>query len=69
MIKYLTKDHIWQHEQTNYWFDVDGDQYAIADQNGNLSLLDSEGYPIDPCNDHDNVFDQLKPLYVGHIND
>jgi len=45
-IKFIDKEQIWQHETTRYWFDVDGDEYCIADQNGDLTLLDSDGCGI-----------------------
>ena len=68
-IKFLEKEQLWQHEQTRYWFEVDGENYCLADTNGNLDLLDSEGYPIEHCNDHDRIKDKLTPYYKRHIAD
>ena len=68
-IKFIEKDQNWQEQQTTYWFEVDGAEYAIADQNGELSLLDKNSYPIDDWNDHDNVKDALISEYTKHIND
>lgn len=68
-IKFIEKDQNWQEQQTTYWFNVDGAEYAIADQNGSLSLLDSSGYPIDDCNDRDNIKDVLISEYKKHIDD
>lgn len=62
-ITFLEKDQIWQEERTLYFFDVDGSSYAIADDQGQLTLLDDEGFPIDPQNDHDNILRQLLPHY------
>ena len=66
-IKFVEKDQNWQNGSTNYWFDVDGETYAICDEAGQLSLLDCDGCPIDECNDHDNVKDALIPEYKKHI--
>lgn len=35
-----------QNETTRIWFDVDGEMYAIADNNGSIALLDNEGFPF-----------------------
>lgn len=68
-ITFIQKDQLWNDEQTNYWFSVNDEEYAIADQNGDLKLLDADGVPVEPCNDHDRVFDQLVPLVENHIED
>ena len=68
-IKFIEKDQNWQEQQTTYWFEVDGTEYAIADRNGEMNLLDKNSYPIDDCNDHDNVKDALVSEYAKHIND
>ena len=62
-ITYLEKEQIWQEERTFYYFDVDGSSYAIADDQGQLTLLDDTGYPIEPHNDHDNILQLLMPRY------
>lgn len=70
-IEFIDKDQIWTDEQTNYWFLVDGESYAIADQNGTLRLLDRDGCPMDDprAADHDRIKDALLPHYEAHIND
>lgn len=68
-IEFQEKDQQWQNQQTVYWFSVDDEDYAIADRGGELSLLDSEGFPIEPCNDHENIKSILIPHYEAHIND
>ena len=68
-IDFLEKDQIWNDEKTNYWFSVDGVEWAISEQNGELALLDSNSCPVEPCNDHDGIMDALFPLYQEHIND
>ena len=45
-VKFIEKDRIEQEEQTNYWFLIDGISYAIAEKNGELRVLDHQGYPI-----------------------
>jgi hypothetical protein len=44
-IKFVEKEQDWVNETTRYWFDVGGDKYCIADQNGEFTLLDSDGCP------------------------
>lgn len=66
-IQFVGIDKVGQSEQSNYWFDVDGDQYAIADNCGETKLLDSEGYPIEECNDHDRIKDALLSEYEKQI--
>lgn len=68
-VEFIEKEQIWQEEQTRYWFTVEGENYCIADTNGDLQLLDSEGYPIEECNDHDGIKDALIPEYEKRIED
>jgi len=42
-IEYKEKEQDWANETTRYWFKVNGKQYCLADQNGDLSLLDYNG--------------------------
>lgn len=67
--EFIGKDNHRQNKTTNYWFTVNGEDYAVSDCNGELSLLDCDGYPIDSCNDHNNILDFLIPYYESHIND
>ena len=53
--EYVTTEQNYQEETTTYWFLVGEDSFALQDCNGELKLLDSEGYPVEECNDHDNV--------------
>lgn len=69
MITFIDKDQNWQNETTNYWFNVDGETYAVSDNNGTLKLLDCDGCPVEPCNDHDNILEQLITLYEQYINE
>lgn len=62
-IKPVSIEQNHQDETTLVWFNVDGEDYAIADTNGAKTLLDSEGYPIDDCNDHKGIKEKLIPLY------
>ena len=68
-INFIEKDQDWANETTRYWFDVDGTNYCIADQNGDLTLLDDEGFPIEEQNDHNRIKAALIPHYEKHIND
>tara|TARA_R110000737_G_scaffold228131_1_gene242260 strand:- start:82 stop:303 length:222 start_codon:yes stop_codon:yes gene_type:complete len=40
---------------TNYWFEVNGEEYALAEVEDGFRLLDCDGCPIEDCNDHDNI--------------
>lgn len=68
-IEFIEKDQDWQNETTRYWFSVNDESYCIADSNGETSLLDSEGYPIEECNDHDGIKAALLPEYEKCTND
>ena len=45
-IEYKEIEQDWANETTRYWFIVDGEEYCLADQNGDLTLLDCDGCPI-----------------------
>lgn len=45
-IEHIETDQNWTNETTIYWFNVDGDQWAISDCNGDYSLLDCDGCPV-----------------------
>ena len=68
-IKFIEKDQIFQNETTNYWFEIDGESWAISDCNGMLTLLDCDGAPVEECNDRDGVKKLLVAEYEKHIND
>jgi hypothetical protein len=48
-------DQNMQDETTNYWFDVNGESFALSDCNGDVQLLDCDGCPVEDCNDHDGI--------------
>lgn len=62
-IKFIEKEQIWDLEQTRYWFDVDGVEWCLADENGDVSLLDKNGEEIIDCNDHEGIKQKLIPQY------
>lgn len=66
-VEFIEKDNIYQNETTNYWFNVDGENYAISDCNGELTLIDRDGCPADVKDN--NIKDLLIPEYEKHIND
>ena len=51
---YITTD-VNSQDGTNYWFEVNGENYAISEFENELRLLDCDGCPIEDCNDHDNI--------------
>ena len=60
--KIICIDQHWAEECTNYWFDVNGENYAVSDCNGVLRLLDCDGCPVEACNDHGGLLEILTPL-------
>lgn len=66
-IEFLEKEPDWKNGATRYWFNVDGEEYCICESADNLQLLDGEGYPIEPCNDHGNILAALIPEYKKQI--
>ena len=47
---FFEKDNNYQDENTIYWFHVSGEfngQYGVCDHNGDLSIVDSECYPVE----------------------
>lgn len=59
MIVFLETER--KHGIDTHWFDVDGSEYAVV-YGDDRYLIDHNGTPIDPCNDHDGILDQLLPL-------
>ena len=45
-IQHIETNQDWCNETTTYWFTVDGEQWAIADCNGDYDLLDEEGSAV-----------------------
>jgi len=62
---HLETDQNWNDETTVYWFDVNNTTYGISDSNGEMTLVDYEGYPIDECNDHEGI----KGLLIEEIKE
>ena len=57
-VNYISKDQDWHNETTVYWFKIDGTDYGtektfeaetfgVADCNGNLTVIDIKGYPVE----------------------
>lgn len=69
IIVFFDKEQIWQHEQTRYWFGVDGVNWCISDTNGDLQLLDFQGYPVSTVLKYNLIFNTLCEEYKKYIND
>ena len=54
-VTFINADINAQDETINYWFDVSGENYALSVNGGEMQLLDCDGCPVDPRNDHENV--------------
>ena len=46
MIKFVEKEQVWQNEHTRYWFDVDGEMYAIVECGSDFSVIAEDGDDI-----------------------
>ena len=70
-ITHTEKEQVWQDETTRYWFEmeVDGESemFAVADTNGSLSILDSEGHPLPESPLRDHLLRTLTPHYIRNI--
>ena len=66
-INFITKEQLWDYETTRYWFDVDGDDYAISDCNGDLNLLDCNGEPQRLDGRNLKIFEALSELYLNEV--
>ena len=42
-IQFFEKEQDWQNEETRYWFDVDGEQYAVVESGSGSSIIDGDG--------------------------
>lgn len=72
-IKYVEHDYSAPDATIRYWFLVDGETVGVAEQEVfedlgdayrteiRTVLIDSEGYPVDPANDHQGVLYTLRP--------
>tara|TARA_Y100000782_G_scaffold108494_1_gene132214 strand:+ start:36733 stop:37098 length:366 start_codon:yes stop_codon:yes gene_type:complete len=41
--KYIEKEQDWQNEATRYWFEVDGEEYAVVESGGQSSIIGKNG--------------------------
>lgn len=42
-IKFIEKEQDWHNEATRYWFEVDGEEYAVVESGGQATILDKRG--------------------------
>ena len=55
-ITLIETDRDTQNQNTTQWFLVEGVSFGLChNQDRSCQLLDSEGYPIDDCNDHEKL--------------
>jgi hypothetical protein len=49
--KFIEKEQLYQEETTRYWFDIDGEHYAIIESGNDCGersdVVDFQGYPVD----------------------
>lgn len=60
---YTTKDQNFSNEQTVYWFDVDGEEYGVSDQAGDICVVDCDGCPVN-LSDAKNAILRTLPNHV-----
>ena len=67
-IVFIECDELCADECTNYWFKVDDDTFALSYSDTDVKLLDSDGCPVDPCNDSDGVRNLLINYMAVELN-
>lgn len=40
-IQFIEKEQDWQNEATRYWFNVDGEEYAVVESGGSVSICNA----------------------------
>ena len=50
-VKYISKDQNSQDETTNYWFELNGESFAVSECGGESRLLDCDGCPFNMSDD------------------
>ncbi len=66
-INFITEEQLWDYEITRYWFDVDGNDYAISDCNGELNLINLSGEVLTLDGLNLKIFEQLSELYLNEV--
>ena len=52
---HITSDANTQSGTISHWFEVGGEEFAISECDGEMRLLDCDGFPVEECNDHGNI--------------
>lgn len=52
---FIEKEQVWQDEATRYWFDVDGENYAVVESGGMRTIIDKDGYPLTRSQEADQI--------------
>ena len=67
-IIYLQTDPQAQETYITHWFGVEGEDYGLCvESDGSNKLLDNEGCPIHPKNDHDGILELLVAEWGGEL--
>lgn len=56
--KFIEKEQDWQNECTRYWFEFNGEEYAVVESGGQTAIINKDGNDI---YDHD-LKAQLKSI-------
>ncbi len=43
---FIEKVQNWQNETTIYWFELDGETWGVSDCNGERTIVDCDGCPV-----------------------
>lgn len=72
-IQFIEKDDNFHGDAINYWFQVDGISWGLSlnrnDDEITVDLLDCDGCPVEPCNDHDNIKGNLYQEFMDIASD
>jgi hypothetical protein len=52
MIKFIEKEQDWGNESTRYWFNFEGDEYAVVESGGQSKIINEDGDEV-----YDRAFD------------
>lgn len=53
--KFIEKEQDRQSEATRYWFEIDGDEFAVVESGGMRAIIDKDGWPLERSADADRI--------------
>lgn len=52
--KFIEKEQDWQNEATRYWFELDGQEYAVVESGPSVTVIDKDGCDINTDDAHNS---------------